>query len=105
METIPQNINPVSIPIPESQIGEFKKSKFIIVLAAIQAISAIPAFLGVISGSYFGILSLLLTVPAAVVLFTKREKIYKIARIFVIFEFVITILFIIALFSLVLMFR
>lgn len=90
--TIP-NITPVSIPVPEVSTKKFKKSTFIIVLAVPQLFLSLPGFFNILRGNFISLIMLIFLIPAIIVIFTKKEQLYKIARGFLIVEFIFELIF------------
>lgn len=86
----PQIPTPTPVPLPTnptSGLKDFKKSKIILILAYIQLGVYVLSLLGRIVniGSLLST-SFIYLIPAVLVVLTKNQKVYKIARVFLIIE-------------------
>ncbi len=99
----PQIPNSTLVPLPPDKTieqKEFKKSKIILVLAYLQVTFYIVRFLlGSLNINLFSLTSAFFLIPAIIIIFTKNESLYKIAKILLIIE----LLYIIISFSLMLL--
>lgn len=91
---LPPIITPPPVPIPERvAIKAFHKSAIILIIAYIQMVVYAFSFLMplIFRGGLGGFTSIIFIIPALIVVFTKSESSYKIARIFLIIECVLLI--------------
>jgi len=82
---------PVPLPPNVSPIIGFHKSKVILVLAYIQLGFYVVRFflMGLVASfSMFSLTSIIFLLPAILILFTKNKSVYKVARIFLILEYI-----------------
>jgi hypothetical protein len=87
-------LTPPPVPVPQrSTVKAFHKSQLIIVIAYIQMVIYAISFLIplIFKGGFGGSMSIVFIIPALVVVFTKSESAYRIARIFLIFEYIFII--------------
>lgn len=82
---------PVPLPPNTPSMAGFHKSKVILVLAYIQlGFYVIRFFLTGLMASFsvFSLTSIIFLLPAILIIFTKNKSVYKVARVFLILEYI-----------------
>lgn len=93
------NIPSIPTPPVNSNQKEFRKNSIIVFFAGIQLIGFLFTFIKIFNGrSFTGLFSGIFIIPAIIIIFTKNERHYNLARGILIFEIILFLIFPVLLF-------